>query len=243
MTEFAVDSESYLVRVPDELADVGVLTEPLSVSEKAIDEAVQLQTRRLPDAGTAGAWLRGKRVLVAGLGPIGMLAALTLADRGAQVLGLDVLDAASLKPQMLGKLGGTYIDGRQISTDTLDDHFGQIDMIFEATGVSSLGFQLIDALGINGVYVMTGVPGGSRPVTIDGNALMQQIVLDNQVVFGSVNANRGHFQMAVDDLGHFRARYPEVLDGLITNRFKMEDYAAGFALSDPNAIKSVVEIG
>jgi len=242
MTEYVVDSEVYLARVPTELADVGVLTEPLSVGEKAIDEAVALQVQRLPNAGSATTWLRGKRVLVAGLGPIGMLAALILADRGAQVIGLDVLDENTIKPQMLVKLGGTYIDGRKVSTDTLDDHLGQIDLIFEATGVSSLSFQLIDALGINGIYVMTGVPGGNRPVTIDGNALMQQIVLENQVVFGSVNANRTHFKMAIDDLSHFRAHYPEVLAGIITNRFTMAQAETGFDLQDPNAIKSVVEI-
>ena len=81
-TEYAVDTEQYIVRVPAELEAVGVLTEPLSVAEKAIDESVRLQAARLPEAAATPNWLYGRRCLVAGLGPIGLLAALALAPSG-----------------------------------------------------------------------------------------------------------------------------------------------------------------
>ena len=77
-TEFAVDQEQYVVRVPPELEPVGVLMEPLSVVEKAIDEALRVQTVRCPDAATTPDWLHGRRCLVAGLGPVGLLAAMVL---------------------------------------------------------------------------------------------------------------------------------------------------------------------
>jgi threonine dehydrogenase-like Zn-dependent dehydrogenase len=80
--EYVVDSSGYTVRVPGELASVGVLTEPMSVAEKAIDEATRVQLGRLPDVDDHARWLNGKQVLVAGLGPVGLLAAFALRLRG-----------------------------------------------------------------------------------------------------------------------------------------------------------------
>src|SRR5665213_3626585 len=74
-TEYVVDKEEYIVRVASELEAVGVLLEPLSIVEKAIDEAVRLQTARCPEATITPDWLSGRRCLVAGLGPVGLLAA------------------------------------------------------------------------------------------------------------------------------------------------------------------------
>ncbi len=125
---------------------MGVLCEPLSVAEKAIDEAVRLQVARLPDAPASLDWLHDRPCLVAGLGPIGLLAALVLRLRGAQVYGLDVVDADTARPKWLEHIGGKYIDGRQVPADQVDDHFGRIDLIFEATGVAALEFNLLDAL-------------------------------------------------------------------------------------------------
>src|SRR5919202_866238 len=112
-TEFVVDKEEYIVRVPSELEPVGVLAEPLSVAEKAVDEAVRVQFGRLPDALATPLWLRGRRCLVAGLGPIGLLAALALAVRGADVYGVDIVDEGSVRPQWLEAIGGDYGAGRQ----------------------------------------------------------------------------------------------------------------------------------
>src|SRR5581483_2491693 len=193
-TEFVLDSEQFAVQIPAELAQIGVLTEPMSVAEKAIDEAARIQTSRLPDSGNPAPWLEGKRVLVAGLGPIGLLSALVLRLRGASVLGLDVVDVDSPRPRVLTKIGAEYLNGRQLSPDAVAEHCGQVDLIVEATGVAHLEFDLLSALGTNGAYVLTGIPGGDRPLDIDGAALMRRLVLSNQVVVGSVNASRQHFE-------------------------------------------------
>jgi threonine dehydrogenase-like Zn-dependent dehydrogenase len=239
--EYVVDSEPYIVRVPDNLVPVGVLGEPMSVAEKAIDEAVRIQIARLPDATDGASWLRGKRALVAGLGPIGLLAAFILRLRGAEVLGLDVVDAATIRPGVLKEIGGIYIDGRQVKPDAIDDHFGEIDVIVEATGVASLEFDLLAALGDNGVYVLTGIPGGDRPISVDGSALMRQLVLRNQVMVGSVNANRAHFQMAVDDLVKSRATWGNTIDQLITHRFPYTQFSEALTHHTADEIKSVIE--
>ncbi len=241
--EFAVDKERYVVRVPPELEPVGVLAEPLSVAEKAIDEAVRVQAARLPDSGATPDWLHGRRCLVAGLGPIGLLAATALRRRGAEVYGLDVVDAGTARPRWLETIGGHYVDGRQVKPDKIDDTVGPVEIIIEATGVALLEFDLIDALGRNGVYVLTGIPGGSRPVDIPGADLIRRLVLENQAMVGSVNASRDHFQMAVDDLGYAMLHWRDLVVGLITHRHAHTDFAAALASHPADEIKSVIEWG
>ncbi|MBI5880329.1 MAG: glucose 1-dehydrogenase [Chloroflexi bacterium] len=239
--EYAVDKEQYAVRVPPELAAVGVLTEPLSVAEKAIDEAVRVQVARLPDAPATPNWLFERRCLVAGLGPIGLLAALILRLRGAEVYGLDIVDESSARPQWLKTIGGRYIDGRQVPADQVDDTVGEMELIFEATGVAALEFNLLDALAQDGVYVLTGIPGGNRPVEIHGAELMRQLVLENQVMIGSVNAARDHYQMAVDDLGTARLRWGDHVAKLISHRHAYTDAATALAQHPTDEIKCVIE--
>ena len=82
-----------------------------------------------------------------------------------------------------------------------------MDLILDASGIPALEFNLLDALARNGTYVVTGIPGGDRPLQIAGAELIRQLVLDNQVMLGSVNAARGHFQMAVDDLAQAQLRW------------------------------------
>jgi threonine dehydrogenase-like Zn-dependent dehydrogenase len=240
-TEYALDKEQYAVRVPAELEPVGVLCEPLSVAEKAIDESVRLQVARLPDASATLNWLYGRSCLVAGLGPIGLLAALVLRLRGAQVYGLDVVDENTARPQWLKHIGGQYIDGRQVPADQVDDHLGRIDLIFEATGVASLEFNLMDALAPNGVYVLTGIPGGDRPLELPGAELIRGLVLQNQVMLGSVNAARDHFQMAVDDLAHAHLRWGDHVTQLITNHHPFADFDLALHQHTADEIKAVIE--
>jgi threonine dehydrogenase-like Zn-dependent dehydrogenase len=239
--EFVVDREEYLVRVPAELEPVGVLAEPLSVAEKAIDESVRIQSARLPDALAAPNWLSGKHCLVAGLGPIGLLAALALRLRGAEVYGIDVVDATSARPQWLDRIGGTYVDGRSVPPDKVQTSLGRMDMILEATGVASLEFNLLDALGKNGVYVLTGIPGGDRSLRLDGAELIRRLVLGNQVMIGSVNAARGYFQMAVDDLARARLAWGDHVARLISHRHGYQDFGDAFGNHGADEIKVVVE--
>ena len=242
-TEYVVDKEQYVVHVPAELEAIGVLCEPLAVAEKAVDEAVRLQVARLPDAPATPEWLYGRNCLVAGLGPIGLLGALILRLRGANVYGLDITDADTARPKWLEHVGGQYIDGRQVPADKVDDTLGGMDVIFESTGVAALEFNLLDALAPNGVYVLTGIPGGARPLEIPGAELIRQLVLDNQVMVGSVNAARDHFQMAVDDLMHARLLWGEHVAQLITNRHPYTDFNSALHQHTADEIKAVIEWG
>ena len=240
-TEFVVDKEQYVVRVPAELEAVGVLMEPLSIVEKAIDEAIRLQIVRCPEAAITPDWTVGRRCLVAGLGPVGLLACMVLRLRGADVYGLDVVDSTSARPKWLDGIGGHYVDGRQVPADQVEKKISPMDLILDASGIASLEFNLLDALARNGVYVLTGIPGGDHPLQIDGPELVRQLVLDNQVMVGSVNAARGHFQMAVDDLSQARLRWGAHVAALITNHYPSSQFAELVANHPPDAIKEVIE--
>lgn len=239
-TEFVVDDERYIFKVPQDLRTIGVLTEPMSVAQKAIDEALLIQTARLPEA-VRGKWIPGKKALVAGLGAVGIMAAIALRLRGAEVIGLDVVDKDSKRSQILDALGGTYVDGRRTKVRDLDDQFGQIDFIFEAAGVADVGFNLIDALGVNGIYVMTGIPHDTRPVSIGAGELMTQLVLYNQILIGSVNAGPKHFKSAIHDLQSARQQWGPVIDDLITKRVSYTLFREAINFRGPDDIKTVIE--
>ena len=241
--EFVVDQASYLVRLPPELAAIGVLTEPMSVAQKAIDTALRLQIGRMPALRDPANWLRGRQTLVAGLGPVGLLAAFALRLRGAEVVGLDVVDAGTSRPALLTAIGGTYVDGRKTSVRDIRQKYSSIELIFEATGNATVEFDLLEALGINGVYALTGIPGGDRPMSIHGGELIQRLVLRNQVMVGSVNESIAHFQMAVDDLAAARQRWGDAISRVITHRYPYADFNRALRDHQPDEIKAVLQWG
>jgi glucose 1-dehydrogenase len=238
-TEFVVDEEQYLVKVPESVKSIGVLAEPMSVAEKAISEALSIQATRLPEVDQD--WISGKRTLVAGLGAIGILAAIALRLRGAEVVGMDVVDEHTKRPAILKKIGGRYVDSRKMNIMDIDEKFGQIDMIFEATGIAEVGFNLIDALGTNGIYVMTGIARGERPVRIAGAEFMTQIVMKNQLILGSVNAGPKHFALAIQDLEKARNTWGSLMDELITTRISYRQFEEGLNVRSDDDIKTVIE--
>lgn len=239
--EYAVDDERYLVPVPSALGAAAVLTEPLSVAEKAIDEAVRIQEARLPEAAASSSWLEGRTCIVAGLGPVGLLGALALRLRGAEVWGLDVVDPNSARPKWLEAIGGHYVNDRTLEPGRFAEVLPQASLLFEAAGIPSLTMNLLDALDRNGAYVLTGIPSGDRPLQIHGAEITRRLVLNNQVMVGSVNASRAHFQMAVDDL--LRSKFLSLgsVDALVTHRVPHDRFEDAFQRHPDDAIKMVIE--
>lgn len=238
--EYVVDKEDYVVKVPEEIKSIGVLTEPLSIAEKAIDEALKMQALRIPGFSEFE-WIKTARVLIAGIGSVGLLAAFALRLRGAEVYGLDIVDEDSIRPNLLKAIGGTYLDGRKISAIDIDDKCGEMDLIFDATGVPKLEFEILDALGVNGIYALTGIPSGDRPVNIPGGALLRDMVLNNQVMLGSVNASIDHYKMAVDDLVKAKDQWSDVIEKIITERISYTKFKKVFETHSDNEIKLVIE--
>jgi glucose 1-dehydrogenase len=172
---------------------------------------------------------------------VGLLAAMALRLRGGEVYGLDVVDAASARPMWLSGIGGHYVDGREVPAEQVDKKIGAMDLVLDASGIPALEFNLLDALALNGAYVVTGIPGGDRPLQIPGAALVRQLVLDNQIMVGSVNAARGHFQIGESDLEQAHLRWGSHLDQLITQRYTPDQFTRSADHHEPDSIKQVVE--
>jgi threonine dehydrogenase-like Zn-dependent dehydrogenase len=214
-----------------------VLTEPMSVAEKAIDQASEVQ-RRLR------VW-RPRRAAVLGSGTLGLLATLILRLRGAEVVTLGLTERPYLNADLLEQIGAHYVSTRATSLKQAAEQYGPFDLILEGTGYSPLVFEAMEALGTNGILVMVSVTGGDRKVEIPADRINQGFVLGNKAAVGSVNASREDFERAVQDLAHAELAYPGWLTRLITHRVAgLENYQELIARLDrPNdAIKIVCEV-
>ena len=238
----------YLVKVPAALRDVGVLAEPLSIAEKALAQ-IDLVQRRLPwhcrhlppEARPTGELpsQHCHRALVIGAGPVGILGAMALRVRGYQVFVYSRETVDGPKAAVVRKTGATYLSAQQHHLERFPELIGNLDVVYEAAGASQVAFDIMRVLGTNGVFSLTGVPGRKASFELDADTLMQNVVLRNQLIFGTVNADRAAFARAVRDLAEFRARWPEALSEVITARHPPEE-AAGLVTGGREGIKSVV---
>jgi threonine dehydrogenase-like Zn-dependent dehydrogenase len=221
-----VDDEKYMNVVPRKLRDIAVLVEPLTIAEKALIQVVQVQ-QRLPWGCPAVAGNEPNycyRAVVLGAGPVGLLGAMALVATGFKTYIYSRTTDQQKIAALVESIGATFVSAESSSVEQMAERVGNIDLIYEATGASSLTFEMIPYLGTNGVFVFTGVPGRKGPITVDTNLLMRDLVLKNQVVFGTVNAGRSAFGAAIRDLGVFMSRWPEAVHSLITGRHPIEDY-------------------
>jgi threonine dehydrogenase-like Zn-dependent dehydrogenase len=214
----------YAVRLAPDLDGAGVLVEPTSVVAKAWDEIERIGNR---------SWFAPERVLVTGAGPIGLLAALLGRQRG---LAVDVLDRVrdGVKPELVEALGGTYhCDGFDAAVAT-----GAPDIVIEATGAAPLVLAAMAHTAPYGIVCLTGVSTAGRRTEVDTGALNRSLVLENDVVFGSVNANLRHYRAAAEALA---AADPGWLARLVSRRVPLEDFAAAFESRDGD-VKVVLEL-
>lgn len=192
----------FVVPIDERLGARGVLVEPASVVAKAWDHIGRI--------GERTPW-EPNRVLVTGAGPIGLLAALLGVQRGLDVHVLDrVTDGP--KPQLVTDLGATYHTGDIAALEPPD-------IVLECTGAPSLVIACMRAVRPNGIVCLTGVSSGGRTIPVDTGALNRELVLENNVVFGTVNANRLHYDQAAAALLRADADW---LDRLITRSVPLE---------------------
>ena len=237
LTERYVDDPEYIVKVPAALEEVGVLLEPTSVAEKGIEQAFEIQ-RRLK------VW-RPERAAVVGAGTLGLLATLALRLRGLEVTTLARTEPPTLNSDLVEALDARYVSTRELPLLQAAEEQGPFDIIFEATGVSSVVFESMEALGKNGVLVLTGIAGGDHMVEVPGDRIMLGFVLGNKVAVGSVNANRTYFERGVQDMALAEAQYPGWLKRLLTHPVQgLDNYAEMIRLltEEKGAIKVFVEV-
>jgi threonine dehydrogenase-like Zn-dependent dehydrogenase len=235
MTEFVVVEERYLNAVPAAIREVGVLVEPLTIAEKALLQAVQVQAR-LPWEFTA----YQHRAVVLGAGPVGLLGAMALQNRGYAVTVYSKDREPNPGAEIVKAIGGRYLSSQDCTVDQLITEVGEIDLVYEATGAANLAFDVLRALGPNGLYVLTGVPGLHGPTEFDTEGMMRNLVLKNQCLLGTVNAGKDAFEAAIEDLQAFFAKWPEAVRGLITGRFGIDQFAE--PILKPSGIKNIIEM-
>jgi glucose 1-dehydrogenase len=209
LTEHYVDDAEFIVKVPRGLREVGVLLEPLTVVEKGITQAYEIQ-RRLR------VW-RPRRAAVMGAGTIGLLATLALRLRGLEVTTFGLTHKPFLNAELVEALGAHYESTADVPILDGARKSGPFDLIFEATGYSPVVFESMQALGKNGVLVLSSVTGGDRKVEVPADRLNLEFVLGNKVMVGTVNANREYFELGVRDMAQAEAGYPGWLGRLLTH--------------------------
>jgi threonine dehydrogenase-like Zn-dependent dehydrogenase len=241
LAEQIVEEERHLHIVPAELRDVGVLTEPLTIAEKGLRQYAAIQ-RRLPWMATADddAFMHGRRAVVLGAGPVGLLGAMLLVERGFQTIVYSRGAATTPKAQLAQSIGAAYVSSESMAFGELPARHGPIDLVYEATGAPQLAFDAMAHLDANAVCILTGVPGDQEEIAIDGDEIMKRLVLQNQVVVGTVNANRRDFGQAIRDLGRCNSAWPTSLRQIITQRASMDRFCALTRAND--GIKSIIDL-
>ena len=237
MAEYFTSPADCLVPIPEELASIGFLVEPISITEKALEHAAA--------ARSAFDW-EPESVLVLGNGSLGLLTtAMFRTTLGYdRVYCLGRRDRPDPSIDVVEDLGATYIDSRETSLSEIPDAYEPMDIVYEATGYAKHAFECVDALAPNGVAALLGVPD-DWTFEIDGGRLHRELVLHNKAIVGSVNSNRDQFASAVDTL----AGLPEwVIDDIVTGVYGLDDYERAFAtasddtaVDDDTTIKTAVE--
>jgi threonine dehydrogenase-like Zn-dependent dehydrogenase len=222
----------YLFVVPEAIADVAVLLEPLTISEKGWRHLAAAQRRMT-------VW-EPRTAVVAGAGPVGILAALKLRLQGLDVTVVE----RQPKPQkeaLLARIGAGYAATNVTPLATVAERLKRIDVVIEATGSSGVAFECMRLVGANGAVLLTSVTGGKGRLDLPADVINQNLVLGNVLVLGIVNARSDDFRNGIADLSEAERRWPGFLAALITRRVPLAD-AAGALRHDPSQIKTVVEV-
>ena len=243
MTEVVVDEAKYMVPVPRGLRDVAVLIEPLTIAEKALIQLWRIQERlpwACPHAETQG---RGHchRALVLGAGPVGLLGAMALAAAGFETFVYSREPEDGPRAALVRSFGARYVSAATHSPASLCETVGGIDLVYEAVGLPGIAFEVMGRLAPNGIFIFTGVPAIKGPLSIDADRLMRRMVLNNQIVLGTVNAGRDAFEAAIRDLGVFQSRWPQAIRAVITGRYPLEAYR-DLLLGSVRGIKNVLTL-
>ena len=235
MAEWFATEATGLVKVPPALAAVGILTEPTSVAEKALQQAELIQ-RRIPT------WTP-RTAIVLGAGPIGLLTTLLLRSRGIAVVTAARKPAPNRAAGIVETAGARYVSLRQTTLAEVAAGLPPVDLIVEATGNADLAFQAMEALGNNGVLVLLSLTGDEQRREVPISRVNREFVLGNKVLVGCVNSNKEHFEMAVADLARFEALWPGLLSRLVTRRLHGLADPARIAEREADGIKTVIEVG
>jgi threonine dehydrogenase-like Zn-dependent dehydrogenase len=138
------------------------------------------------------------------------------------------------KPELVAALGAHY---HHTDVPTVARH-ALPDVIVEATSVARVVFDAIEHNAPAGVVCLTGVSPHGRDLTVDAGALNRELVLENDVVFGSVNANLHHYALAAEALARADRAW---LERLITRRVPLARFEQALE-ARPDDVKVVLDL-
>ncbi len=213
----------FAVKVDPGLGMLGVLLEPASVVAKAWEQVERI--------GSRAHWAP-QRAVVTGAGPVGLLAAMIGVQKGLDVHVIDRV-TGGVKPQLVADLGATYHMG------AIEEACANADVVIECTGVGQLVFDAMEHVAPGGVVCLTGVSSGGRELGVDAGSLNRTMVLENESVVGSVNANRRHYEQGAAALAKADRGW---LGRLITRRVPLASWDQALARGDDD-VKVVIEVG
>ncbi|MCD9186470.1 MAG: glucose 1-dehydrogenase [Pyrinomonadaceae bacterium] len=241
MAEFYVENADFLVKIPPKIAEIAVLLEPLSIIEKGLKQAEDIQKR-------LDIW-QPKTAAVLGTGNVGLLTIMALRMRGFEVHGFGKQAREGyLNAQLCEAIGATYDSTDGLSIVNSVEKYGEYDLIFECTGYSPIIFDAMQSLNENGILILASVTGGERKTdAVPSDKINQEFVLGNRAMVGTVNANREHFEMGVKDLALCEAMYEGWLARMLTHKVSgLENYEKVFEILENsgkyNAIKTFFEV-
>lgn len=240
-TPWWLDEPRHLYRVDPSLAPWAILTEPLAVAEKGVNEALALQRGRFGGEYWSGSEAApAPRVLVTGLGPIGFASLLAGVARGwsVSVYGRDPVD--SFRAAMVSRLGGHYLPAGDLAQPPGDVEDAGFDLVLECTGSDEVVVDLARWLRSSGVMVWLGSSRRPEPATLSLARLIRDGLLRNQVFLGCVNAAPRDFRLALVHLDALRRRMPDDLAAVITARLPAREGLAPYTQRDKQGIKTVL---
>jgi threonine dehydrogenase-like Zn-dependent dehydrogenase len=212
----------YAVKVDPELGELGVLLEPASVLAKAWEQVERIGAR---------ACFGPEVAVITGAGPVGLLAALLARQRGLDTWVVDIVTDGA-KPQLVADLGATYTNGPASNLPV------QPDVVIECTGLGPVVSGVVSNAAPNAVIALAGISHHGDPVATDLAAINRQMVLSNQVVFGTVNAAKRHYEQAAQALALADSNW---LDRMITRHVPLAEWSAALSKTDDD-IKVIVTL-
>ncbi len=248
MSEYFTEKEMNLIKVPEAIKTQAVLLEPLTIGIKAFEESFKIQKSRLYFNSKISENEIFKNALVIGAGSIGLLASLVLVCNKVNLTCVDIEKEGGIKSNIIKMMGGQYINLKEykrrksiVLTELRErKNMKEIDLMIDASTNPLTCFQLVDFLKFNGIIVHLGFPQKGERYRINLGRFISSLVLKNQVIFGSVNSNKTHFEKGKYYLEQSQKKFNGVLDKIITHRLHFTEYKKAFSLKSKGRIKAVL---
>lgn len=217
--EIVAEDPTELIAIPRSLGRLGVLAEPASICARGVRHARAIGSRQPWEL---------QRALVLGAGAIGMLSTYLLRLAGLEVWTASRGPSTDTRASLVAVSGARYVSTGETPLLTLREEVGGFDLVVEATGDARVMAESLGLLRRNGVACLLGIDSRSQNVELDGRVIGVDAVLENRVLFGSVNAHRQDWLAAVEALDHARQRWPEALEAFVGLRVRLDRFGEAF---------------